>query len=161
MDTISRRDFAELLAAAGRPRFVKAVAEQRYVLGIAYQAGRDPKIRRGMDGLRDYFTPAELEKAAWSFMADGGRQIGIEHIDGTIGAARPVESFIWRWDPTPMTAVDGTRVLVKSGDWLLGAICSPVAWALVKSGQVTGWSPQGVAKRRPPAQVKEIRHGRA
>lgn len=145
----TRRDFAELLVACGRPQFVKAAPEQRFVLGVAYQPGRDPRIMRGADGKRDAFTAEELEKAAWSYMADGGRQIGIQHLDGTVGAARPVENFIWRWPPMTMTAVDGSEVLVKTGAWLLGALCSPVAWSLVKSGGVNGWSPDGAVKRRP------------
>jgi hypothetical protein len=146
----TRRDLANALIRAQSPQFVKAVAEKRFVLGLAYQAGRDPNIKRGADGRKDYFTADELEKVAWGFLADGGRQIGVEHADGTVGAARTAESFIWRWDPMPMTAIDGSLVVVKSGDWLLGAICSPLAWDLVKSGHITGWSPQGRAKRRTP-----------
>ncbi len=147
----TRRDLAEaLILRAQAPQFVKAVAEKRFVLGIAYQAGRDPLIRRGSDGRRDYFTADELEKAAWSFMAGDGLQIGVEHVDGTVGLARPAESFIWRWPPQAMAAIDGSEVVVKTGDWLLGAVCTPLAWDLVKSGQVTGWSPQGRAKRRTP-----------
>jgi hypothetical protein len=148
--TATRRDLAELLLKAQKPSFVKAVEEKRFVLGLAYQAGRSPLTKRGLDGKKDFFTADELEKAAWGFLDDGGRQIGIEHIDGTVGVAKAAESFIWRWDPLPMTAVDGSTVLVKSGDWLLGAVCSPLAWSLVKSGQVTGWSPQGQVKRRTP-----------
>lgn len=116
--------------------------EQRYVLGVAYQAGPDPKIQRGMDGGRDYFSAAELEKAAWSFLKSGA-QVGLFHADGTEGAATVVESYVWRgpdWD-----LGDGT--VVKAGDWLVGAILDESAWALYKSGRVTGWSPQGSARR--------------
>ncbi|MFJ9771226.1 XkdF-like putative serine protease domain-containing protein [Kitasatospora sp. NPDC101157] len=119
--------------------------EQRYVLGIAYQAGPDPRIQRGADGGRDFFTPAELEKAAWSFLQDGGAQVGIGHVDGTTGAATVVESYIWRgpdWD-----LGDGT--VVKAGDWLVGAILDEPAWQLYKSGRITGFSPQGMARRIP------------
>jgi hypothetical protein len=116
--------------------------EQRYVLGIAYQAGIDPKIAKGADGALDYFTPAELEKACWSFLP-GGAEVGLFHADGTQGHAQVVESYIYRgpdWD------LDG--VIVKSGDWLVGAILDEVAWDLHKRGLITGWSPQGVGKRR-------------
>lgn len=123
------------------------MSEQRYVLGIAYQAGPDPAIEKGADGHRDYFTPDELEKAAWGFMADGGRQVGLFHgPDDTVGHFTVTESYIWRgpdWD------MDGT--VVKAGDWLIGGVCDEQAWRLVKTGQVTGFSPQGSAKRRTPA----------
>lgn len=119
------------------------MTEQRYVLGIAYQAGPDPRIAKGADGGRDYFSPEELEKAAWSFLRDGGAQVGIEHADGTTGAARVVESYIWRGDPWDL----GDGVIVKSGDWLVGAILDEAAWAMYKTGRITGWSPQGSARR--------------
>jgi hypothetical protein len=121
----------------------KAAGEQRYVLGIAYQAGPDPKIAKGADGGRDYFEPAELEKAAWSFLRSGP-QVGLFHVDGTEGAATVVESYIYRgpdWDL-------GDGLVAKSGDWLVGAILDDRAWQLHKAGKVNGWSPQGVARRR-------------
>lgn len=121
--------------------------EQRYVLGVAYQAGPDPRIQRGADGGRDYFTAEELEKAAWGFLRKG-RQVGMFHADGTEGHAEIVESYVWRgpdWDL-------GDGVVVKAGDWLIGAVLDEVAWDLYKRGKVTGWSPQGSAKRRTVAQ---------
>jgi hypothetical protein len=124
--------------------------EQRYLLTVAYQAGPDERIAKGQDGHRDFFTPEELEKAAWSFLQDGGAQVGLFHMDGTEGAARVVESYIWRGDPWTLTAVDGTEVVVKAGDWLLGMVCDETAWWLYKSGKVAGVSPQGQAKRRRP-----------
>jgi hypothetical protein len=119
------------------------MAEQRYVLGVAYQAGPDPRIQRGADGGRDYFTAAELEKAAWSFLKNGP-VVGLFHADGTEGHAQVVESYIWRTDPW---IVDGETV-AKSGDWMIGAILDETAWQLYKQGKVTGWSPQGTATRR-------------
>lgn len=119
---------------------------QRYVLGIAYQAGPDPLIQRGMDGGRDFFAAAELEKAAWGFLRDGP-EVGLFHADNTEGAATVVESYIWRgpdWDL-------GNGTVVKAGDWLIGAILDETAWDLYKAGRITGWSPQGVARRRTPS----------
>jgi hypothetical protein len=126
------------------------VTESRYVLGLAYAAGRDEKITKGLDGARDFFTADELEKAAWSFLP-GGATVGMFHSDepSTAGHARVVESFIHRgpdWDL-------GNGTIIRKGDWLIGAICDEVAWALVKSGRVTGFSPQGSAKRRKPRTV--------
>lgn len=119
------------------------MTEQRYVLGIAYQAGPDTRIMRGADGGRDYFTAAELEKAAWLF-AKGAREVGTDHADGTTGAAEVVESYIYRgpdWQVEP-------GVIVKSGDWLMGSILDEPSWAAYKSGKFTGYSPQGSAIRR-------------
>jgi|SRR6185312_3976046 len=123
------------------------MTESRYVLGIAYQAGPDPRIQRGADGGRDFFSPDELEKAAWKF-AKSSRIVGTNHVDGTEGAAEVVESYIYRgpdWDV-------GDGVIVKSGDWLLAAILDEPSWALYKAGQFTGWSPQGSARRRRSTQ---------
>lgn len=116
--------------------------EQRYLLSLAYQAGPDEKIQRGADGGRDYFTPAELEKAAWSFLP-GGAAVGLFHgPDETIGHFTVTESYIYRgpdWDLGD--------VVVKSGDWLIGGICDETAWDLYKRGLITGMSPQGTARR--------------
>jgi hypothetical protein len=120
--------------------------EQRYVLGIAYQAGPDPKIRKGMDGSRDFFSEVELEKAAFEFLRSGP-VVGLFHADGTQGAATVVESYIYRGPNWQVTGPDGSTTVVKKGDWLVGAILSPEAWDLYKRGKVTGWSPQGVARR--------------
>lgn len=117
--------------------------EMRFVLGLAYQCGRDPKIAKGMDGGRDYFEAADLEKACHSFMRNGPTG-GLFHADGTEGHITYVESYIHRgpdWD-------QGNGVVIKAGDWVLGAICDEMAWELVKSGRITGFSPQGVARRR-------------
>lgn len=121
--------------------------EQRFVLGIAYQAGPSPLIKRGADGHRDYFSPAELEKAAWSFIGSD-MIVGVDHIDGTEGHAVIKESYIYRGPDWEISDVAGETVIVKSGDWLLGAILDDVAWELYKAGRITGWSPQGSGKRR-------------
>ena len=118
------------------------MTEQRYVLGIAHQAGPDPRINEGQDGGRDYFTPEELEKAAWGFLRKGPT-VGLSHVDGTEGAAQVVESYIYRG---PDWALDDGTV-VKSGDWLVGAILDEFAWQLYKAGHIDGWSIQGTAQR--------------
>lgn len=118
--------------------------DERFVLGVAYQAGPDPRIKRGADGGRDYFTEAELAKAAHTFLGDGARQIGVGHADGTVGVAKVVQSYIW---PAEYPFVHDGVIVAKKGDWLIGAIFDEPTWALVKSGQLTGWSPQGQARR--------------
>jgi hypothetical protein len=118
--------------------------EQRYVLALAYQAGADPRIAKGVDGGRDYFEPEELERACWSYLAKGSPQVGIGHMDGTTGAATVVESYVYRgpdWDL-------GDGIVVRKGDWLVGMILEPKSWELAKAGKLAGVSPQGTARRR-------------
>jgi hypothetical protein len=122
---------------------------QRYLLALAYQAGPDERIRKGQDGARDYFTAAELEKAA--FLADGGAQVGLFHgPEQTIGHFDVCESYIYRgpdWDMGD--------VVVKSGDWLIGGVCDEIAWGLHERGLITGMSPQGTATRRRVRKAEE------
>lgn len=140
--------------------------EQRFCFGIAYPAGPQPNIQKGQDGGRDFLTAESLELAAWNFMLKG-QQHGLFHVDGTTGAAQPVESSIYR-NAVPWLVSDRAEVrkalaemaadvekmagpddlIVRDGDWCLGAILSPEAWDLYKSGRIGGWSPQGVARRR-------------
>lgn len=116
--------------------------EQRYILGLAYQAGPSDRLIKGVDGRRDYFNAEELEKAAWSFMK-GGAQVGLFHAADTLGHFTVTESYVYRG---PDWEVNGT--VIKAGDWLIGGICDEAAWNLAKSGRIDGFSPQGVAKRR-------------
>jgi hypothetical protein len=122
--------------------------EQRFVLGLAYQAGRDPRIQTGADGGRDFFEPEALEKAAWSYLQQGAT-VGLFHSDNpaAVGRATVVESYIYR-NPAPWAVSDD--LVVKEGDWVLGAILDPDAWELYKQGRITGWSPQGYARRITP-----------
>lgn len=118
--------------------------ERQFLAGVAYQAGRRPEIAKGLDGGRDFFSAPELERAAHSFML-GGHQHGLFHVDGTEGAARTVESAIYR-NPVPWVVSDD--LIVRKGDWYLAAILDDPAWKLYKSGKIGGFSPQGVARRR-------------
>lgn len=118
--------------------------EQRFLYGIAYQAGQDPRIAKGLDGGRDFFSPRELERAAWSFMLNG-HQHGLFHADGSEGVAKTVESGIYR-NPVPWVISDD--LIVRKGDWTVGVLADDRVWQLHKSGKVAGLSPQGVARRR-------------
>lgn len=123
----------------------KSAEPMRYVLAVAYQPGFDKRIQKGVDGGRDAFTEAELEKAAFSFLASGNPQVGIGHADGTVGAATVVESYIYRnevpWDI-------GNGITVTKGTWLIGAILDPKSWQMALDGRLNGMSPQGTARRR-------------
>lgn len=121
--------------------------EQRYLLTVAYQPGKDTRIEKGVDGYRDYFTEAELEKAAWSMLQSGAPEVGLWHGD-EVGHAQVVESYIYRGPDWSMTAVDGSTQVIKSGMWLVGLQCDATAWRLYKSGLVNGVSLQGGALRR-------------
>ena len=131
-------------ALLGHPlRIVKAVdAPRRFVLGVAYGPN-------DLDGHEEFMTPQTVEDAAWSFMDDDGRQIGLYHADGTLGHARVVESSVYRGPDWEMTDAAGGTQVVKAGDWLLGAIFDPQAWAMVLAGKVQGWSIDGAGRRRP------------
>ncbi|MDQ0241170.1 XkdF-like putative serine protease domain-containing protein [Arthrobacter bambusae] len=118
----------------------------RLVVGLAYQAGPDPRIAKGADGGRDFFTPRELELASRTYLRKGtGLITGLFHEDGTEGHAQVVASYIYR-NPEPWL-IDGV-VVAKQGDWVLEAILDEPAWQMVQKGQITGWSPQGSAIRR-------------
>lgn len=123
--------------------------EQHYFLAVFYQHGRDPRIQKGADGYRDYFTKEQLQKAAWSLMQSGQPECGLYHADGTVGRGQIVESFTWPdgapdW---PMTAVDGTQVVVKAGDWLGKVLPDAVSWDLYERGLISGMSIQGAGRR--------------
>lgn len=123
--------------------------EDRFVLGVAFKAGYYPALKRGADGRRDIASEDTIEKAAWQYLREmGGRQVGIEHADGTLGHAEVVESYIWRGDPWLIKTVTGQDALVEPGDWLVGLILDDTAWELRKQGLLNGLSPQGRVARR-------------
>ncbi len=128
---------------------LKAMPERRYTLGLAYPANR-ADVGKAADGFRDFVGPEALEEAAWSFLQKSGR-VGIQHQDGTEGAGTVVESYIWPGEDWAVTASDGSRQLIKAGDWLLGVVWSEPAWQAIKAGELNGFSPQGGARRRQPS----------
>lgn len=144
-----RRTLLAIMEQNKPPAPLAKGTEQRYVLGVAYQSGPDPLIKTGADGSRDYFPPDELEAAAWQFMKS--REAGLFHADATnapdiLDHVEVVESYIYRGPDWELP----NKQVVKAGDWLIGAIVDEPTWNLVKTGKITGWSPQGVAKRRKP-----------
>ena len=124
--------------------------EQRFILGLAYQAGIDKRIQKGQDGGRDFFTAEELEKACHTVLPGGG-QVGLYHMDdpSVMGHMAVTENYIYRNEvPWVVKAADGSEQVIKCGDWVIGGVCDDIGWQLVKSGKVRGFSPQGVARRR-------------
>lgn len=114
---------------------------KRFVFGVAYTANRP-------DGHGEFMRPDELERVAWDF-ARGGRTIGFFHADGTTTHAQVVESSIHRGPDYVCKDISGGDCLVRTGDWLLGAVLDEVGWELVQKGLVEGWSIDGAMKRRP------------
>lgn len=116
---------------------------QRYTLGVAYPHSE-------IDSHGDFTDSDELEQAAWNFMrnvvAKGAEGVGTDHADGTDGAATVVESYIYRGPEWTIEVGDDETVIVKDGDWMVGAIWTPEAWERVEKGDdITGWSIQGLA----------------
>lgn len=123
--------------------------EQRFTLCVSYPADRTD-IGRAQDGFRDFASKQAVELAAWQYLSKSPN-VGLYHANGTDGAGRVVESYIWRADPWIIKATDGTTQTVNPGDWLLGIVWGQDAWNAIKSGDVRGLSPQGRAKRRIPS----------
>jgi hypothetical protein len=145
---------AKVVAAVPTPyaacRVFKSTEERHYTLGVAYPAMK-PDAARAADGHRDFVSAEVLEKTAWEWMSKH-RDINLFHRDGTSGHGEVVESYIYRGpDWTVPSPVDSKPYVVKAGDWLLGAIWDDYGWALVKSGLINGWSPEGGARRRVPS----------
>lgn len=119
---------------------------QQFVLGLVYQAGPNRIIKTGADGARDYFTDEQLEKAAWGFLGSD-MLVGVDHVDDTEGHAVIKESYIYRGPDWVMKDVRGDEVVIKSGDWLAGALLDDTAWGMAEDGKLTGWSFEGKGKR--------------
>jgi hypothetical protein len=133
---------------------VKSSSDQQYLLCIAWEPGKDDRIAKGVDGARDFMTAPDVEQAAWRLIAKhAGGQSGLAHASffdpsRDESHARVVESYIYRGPDWPMTAADGSEVVVKAGAWLVGLECDDVAWAEYKAGRIGGVSVQGRARRR-------------
>lgn len=143
-DVAKSADVEELLEDVA---VIKSVAEQRYLLGVAWEPGKNDRITKGKDGERDFMTTEEVEKAAWELLAGGG-EIGFFHQPGTTGHVELVESYVYRGPDWPMRDAAGHDVVIKAGTWLVGGICDDAAWDIWKAGLVGGMSPQGKATRR-------------
>jgi hypothetical protein len=137
---------------------VKSDDERKFTLMVAYPAdSADVGIAR--DGFQDFASADAVEKACWSYM-EKSRAIGAFHMDGTEGLGTLVENYVYRGPDWAIKAADGTEQVIKSGDWLWGVKWSDDGWNLIKSGEVTGASPQGAATRRAPnpADVAKVKN---
>lgn len=126
--------------------------EQRIFVAVVYKAGKNDLIKQGADGYADWATPEVLEKACANFLRDGGRQIGIQHADGTVGHAEVWESYTWPsddpWIIKSAQYPEG-KIVAEKGDWILkGHALDEETWQGIKEGKWTGLSMQGTGKRR-------------
>jgi hypothetical protein len=122
---------------------IKSVDEQRYTLSVGYAANL-ADAAKARDGHKDFATAETIEKAAWDYIAHP--EVGLFHEDGTEGAGRCVESYIYRGPDWP---VDGS--VIKSGDWLIGIQWDEPTWQEIKAGRINGTSMQGRTQRRTPS----------
>jgi len=124
---------------------IKAVAEQRYTLALAYPAD-------SLDLHGEYMSATDLEATAWAYVAKH-RDVGLFHAEGTTGHGTVVESYIYRGPEWTMPLPDGTSTVIKSGDWLLGVVWDEPSWGLIRKGFIDGMSIQGLAIRTPTPDV--------
>lgn len=113
---------------------------------VVYKAGKRENVLTGADGYADWASPEVIEKACANFLRDGARQIGIQHADGTVGAAEVWSSYQW---PADDPWIYKGRIVAEKGDWLIKAhVLDDRTWNDIKAGKFTGVSMQGTGKRR-------------
>jgi len=128
-------------AITGRTRYRVVKADpQRFSLGLAYPA-------HDLDGHSEGMTADEVERVCWGYLSDG-REIGLQHADGTLGHATVVENYIYRGPDWHVPGVDGAEQVIRAGDWMLGVIWDVATWPRVLAGGI-GWSIDGLGLRRP------------
>lgn len=121
-------------------RLVKGVDpnDERFVLGIVLE----PEV---VDAQGDIYSVEEIRAAAHRFMEDFGG-LGLMHRLRVNGQVKVLESFL---APTDFTVGD---LEIRKGTWLLAVrVLSDELWERVKSGDLTGFSIGGSARRVPEA----------
>jgi len=130
-------------------RLIKTAPERRFTLHVAYPAFK-PDTTIAADGYRDFAGDEATEEAAWNYLTKSP-EVGLWHANGTEGAGRVVESYVYRGPDWTITAKDGTTQIIKAGDWLVGIQWSELAWKDILAGRINGVSMQGKAVRRAPS----------
>ncbi|MEW6322215.1 MAG: XkdF-like putative serine protease domain-containing protein [Acidobacteriota bacterium] len=121
-------------------RLVKGVDpnDERFVLGIVLE----PEV---VDAQGDIYSAEEIRAAAHRFMEDFGG-LGLMHRLRVNGQVKVLESYL---APTDFTIGE---LAVRKGTWLLAVrVLSDELWERVKSGDLTGFSIGGSARRVPEA----------
>ncbi len=110
--------------------------ELRYVLGIVLE----PDV---VDAQDDTYSAEEIRKTAWDYLVHF-RNVGLMHRGFVNGKVRLVESYVAPAD----FDVDGTKI--AKGTWMMGLqFVDDELWNMVKTGQLTGLSIGGWAKKNP------------
>ena len=135
---------AEPVEAADAATFAKSIPlikgvdpdDERYVLGVVLE----PEV---IDAQGDIYSPEEIRQAAHRFMEEFGG-LGLMHRMRVNGQVKVLESYV---SPVDFTVGE---VSVRKGTWLLAVrILSDALWEQVKSGELTGFSIGGSARRVP------------
>jgi len=135
---------AEPVEAADAATFAKSIPlikgvdpdDERYVLGVVLE----PEV---VDAQGDIYSPEEIRQAAHRFMEEFGG-LGLMHRMRVNGQVKVLESYV-----APVDFAVG-EVSVRKGTWLLAVrILSDALWEQVKSGELTGFSIGGSARRVP------------
>jgi hypothetical protein len=110
----------------------KTDADEQLVFGEVYAPGFP-------DSQGDFMTRESIKKMAYEFMRKSAMgNIDTQHSQAPNGSY-VVESFIAR-DDDP---------LFIPGSWVMGVKCADAEWQLVKSGDLNGFSLDGMAVRQP------------
>ncbi len=110
--------------------------DEQFVLGVVLE----PDI---VDAQGDTYSTDEVRQAAHRFLEDFGG-LGVMHRYRVNGQVKILESYLAPSD------VELGGVGVRKGTWLLAVrILSDELWTQVKSGQLTGFSIGGSARRAP------------
>jgi hypothetical protein len=106
--------------------------EEQLVFGEVYAPGFP-------DSQGDFMTAPSIQKMAYEFMRKSAMgNIDTQH-NQTPNGSYVVESFIAR---------DGDPTFIP-GSWVIGVKCADAEWSLVKSGELNGFSLDGMAVRSP------------
>ncbi len=113
-------------------------SDERYVLGIVLE----PEV---IDAQGDIYSADEIREAAHRFMEEFGG-LGLMHRLRVNDEVKVLENFL---APTDFTLGDTP---VRKGTWLLAVrVLGDELWEKVKSGELTGFSIGGSARRVPEA----------
>lgn len=110
--------------------------DERFVLGVVLE----PDV---FDSQADTVSKGEIRQAAHKFLEEFGTR-GLMHRANLGERVQIVESYIAPQDLT----VEGVKI--RKGTWLMGwHIADDQVWRAVKSGELTGFSIGGSARRVP------------
>lgn len=134
----ARSEAAKRASFSAASTIIKGVdpGDERFVLGIVLKPEE-------IDAQDDIYSADEIRQAAHKFMTDFGG-LGLQHQVNVNGKVKILETYI-----APQDLTFGSEV-VKKGTWLLGVrVLDDKLWSMVKSGELTGFSIGGSARRVP------------